>query len=132
MLGEQIYVGQGTRTARRAIGTQSIAVEVSFEDAGKLLGSEGGNIGTYVSSPRPDGSIEGTGQGVFASADGSMVSWKGIGIGRFKEGGAVSYRGCLTFATASPALARLNGVAGVFEFEVDAAGKTHTKIWEWK
>jgi hypothetical protein len=132
MLGEQIYVGQGARTGRRAIGTQSVTIEVSFEDAGKLLGKEGGNIGTYVSTPRPDGSIEGTGQGVFASADGSIVSWKGIGVGHFREGGAVSYRGCLVFGTSSPGFARLNDVAGVFEFEVDAAGKTQTRMWEWK
>jgi hypothetical protein len=132
MLGEQIYVGQGTRTARRAVATQPVTIEVSFEDAGKLMGSEGGNIGTYLSLPRPDGSIEGTGQGVFASADGALVSWKGVGIGHFKEGGAVSYRGCLIFTTASSAFTRLNSVAGVFEFEVDAAGKTRTSIWEWK
>jgi hypothetical protein len=132
MLGEQIYVGQGARTARRALGTQPVSIEVSFEDAGRLLGSEGGNIGTYISVPRPDGSIEGTGQGVFASADGSLVSWKGLGVGHFKEGGAVSYRGSLVFASSSPAFARLNGVAGVFEFEVDKTGKTQTKIWEWK
>ena len=132
MLGEQIYIGQGARTAWRAIGTQPITLEVSFEDAGKLLDSDGGNIGTYTSSPRPDGSIEGTGQGVFASPDGAMVSWKGVGVGHFGKGGAVSYRGCLIFATSSPAFARLNHVAGVFEFEVDAAGKTQTKMWEWK
>jgi hypothetical protein len=132
MLGEQIYVGQGARTSRRALASQPVSIEVSFEDAGKLLGSEGGNIATYVSVPRPDGSIEGTGQGVFASTDGSLVSWKGIGVGHFKEGGAVSYRGSVVFASSSPAFARLNGVAGVFEFDVDKAGKTHTKMWEWK
>ena len=132
MLGEQIYIGQGARTARRAIATQPVSIEVSFEDAGKLLGREGGNIGTYLSVPRPDGSIEGTGQGLFAGSDGSVVSWKGIGIGHFKEGGAVSYRGSLVFTTTSTALARLNGIAGVFEFEVDAAGKTRSQIWEWK
>jgi hypothetical protein len=132
MLGEQIYIGKGARTSRRAITTQPITIEVSFEDAGKLLGREGGNIGTYLSVPRPDGSIEGTGQGVFASVDGSLVSWKGVGVGYFKEGGAVSYRGCLIFTSTSEAFASLNGVAGAFEFEVDAAGKTQTTIWEWK
>lgn len=132
MLGEQIYVGQGARTARRAIDTQPVTIEVSFEDTGKLLGSEGANIGTYLTRPRPDGSLEGTGQGVFASAAGAMVSWKGIGVGHFKEGGAVSYRGSLVFTTPAADFARLNGVAGVFEFEVDAAGKTQTRIWEWK
>jgi hypothetical protein len=132
MLGEQIYAGQGARTSRRALGTQPVSIEVSLEDAGKLLGNDGGNIGTYVSIPRPDGTIEGNGQGIFACVDGSLVSWKGVGVGRFKEGGAVSYRGCLVFTSSSPSFGRLNGIAGVFEFEVDAAGKTQTKIWEWK
>src|SRR5256885_17008767 len=97
MLGELIYTGQGARTSRRALGTQPASIEVSFEDAGKLLGSDGGNIGTYVSIPRPDGTIEGNGQGIFAWVDGSLVSWKGLGVGRFTEVGAISYRGCLVF-----------------------------------
>lgn len=46
--------------------------------------------------------------------------------------GTVSYRGALFYSTASPSLARLNSVATVFEFEVDAEGNTHTKSWEWK
>ena len=29
-------------------------------------------------------------------------------------------------------LVRLNSVGGAFEFEVDAEGNTHLKIWEWK
>ena len=52
--------------------------------------------------------------------------------GRFGNGGAVTYRGALTFETISPALGSLNGIAGAFEFDVDAAGNTQTKIWEWK
>lgn len=48
------------------------------------------------------------------------------------SGGAVSYRGILYFQTASRKLARLNAAPGVFEYEVDAEGKTRTKIWEWK
>ena len=64
--------------------------------------------------------------------DGEIVTWKGIGIGRLLAGGAVSYRGCLSYSTASAKLARLNSIAGVFEFEVDATGNTHSKVWEWK
>jgi hypothetical protein len=71
-------------------------VEVSFEDL----------------SNKPDGSL-----------DGDIVTWKGIGAGRFLAGGAAACRGCL---------ARLNTIAGVFEFEVDAEGNTHSQIWEWK
>ena len=38
----------------------------------------------------------------------------------------------LTFQAASAKFARLTGVAGEFEFEVEASGSTHSKIWEWK
>ncbi len=133
MLGEQIGSGQGKRTARRVIAVDPVfKVEVSFEDMGKLLGIEGMNIGTYVSSPRPDGTLEGEAMGVFATLDGQTVTWKAVGTGQLKAGGAVSYRGALTYSTTSPKLARLNAIAGVFEFEGDAAGNTQTKTWEWK
>lgn len=132
MLSEQIYTGQGKRTARRVLDTQPFTVEVSFEDRGNLLGLDGANIGTYTSSPRPDGTLVGEGRGLFASADGEVVTWKGIGTGRLKPGGAVSYRGALTFTATSQRLSRLNSIAGVFEFDVDEAGNTNTQIWEWK
>jgi hypothetical protein len=132
MLSEQIYTGQGKRTARRVLDTQPFTVEVSFEDKGSLLGLEGGNIGTYTSSPRADGTLAGQGQGIFASADGEVLTWKGIGTGRIKPGGAVSYRGALTFNATSQRFSRLNSIAGMFEFEVDEAGNTATKMWEWK
>ena len=133
MLGEQIGEGRGKRTGRRVVCTEPIyKVEVSFEDMSKLLGFEGMNIGTYVSYPKPDGSLHGEGQGVFATMDGDMVTWKGIGIGHFNPGGAVSYRGALSYSTTSSKLARLNTFAAVFEFEVDANGSTVSKIWEWR
>jgi len=65
-------------------------------------------------------------------ADGNSATWKGQGVGRFLEGGAVSYRGAVYYSSASPGLARLNSVAAVFEFDVDAEGNTHSKLWEWK
>ena len=133
MLGEQIAEGRGKRTARRVVETQpQFKVEVSFEDLTKILGVEGMNIGTYVSSNKPDGTLDGLGEGVFATFDGDYVTWKGIGVGRFVGGGAVQYRGCLSYTTTSAKLSKLNGTAGIFEFEVDAEGNTHSKTWEWK
>jgi hypothetical protein len=133
MLGEQIGEGRGKRTARRVVSTApTFSVEVSFEDTSKLLGVDGMNIGTYTSGNKPDGSLYGEGQGVFATMDGEIATWKGIGIGRLLAGGAVSYRGCLSYSTASAKLTRLNSIAGVFEFDVDTNGNTHSKIWEWK
>jgi len=44
----------------------------------------------------------------------------------------VSYRGILYFRTASGKLAQLNTAPGVFEYEVDASGNTHSKVWAWQ
>jgi hypothetical protein len=44
---------------------------------------------------------------------------------------AASWRGAIYYQTTSPRLARLNGIAGVYEFEVDENGKTTDKIYEW-
>ena len=133
MLGEQIGEMRGKRSARRVISADTIfKAEVSFEDSGKLMGIQGGNVATYCATSRPDGTLYGEGQGVFLTVGGESIAWKGIGTGRFTGGGAVSYRGGLVFTTASQKLAHLNSIAGVFEFEVDADGNTHSKIWEWK
>ena len=133
MLGENIGEGRGKRTGRRVIATEpQFKVEVSFEEMARLLGVEGMNIGTYVSYSKPDGSLHGHGEGVFATMDGDTVTWKGIGVGRFGAAGAVSYRGAMSFSTKSQKLARLNTCAVVFEFEVDGSGNTQSKFWEWK
>ena len=87
---------------------------------------------SYWSEVRPDGSLYGEGQGVVITQDGETATLKGQGVGKFVGGGAVSYRGAVYYSTASPKLARLNTVAAVFEFDVDANGNTHTKSWEWK
>ncbi len=133
MLGEQVLELAGKRTGRRVLSTDGgFKVEVSFEDTGKLLGQPVNNMGTYWSGPRPDGSLYGEGQGVVITQGGEMATWKGQGVGSLQPGGAVSYRGAVYYSTASAKLARLNGVAVVFEFNVDADGNIRTKGWEWK
>jgi hypothetical protein len=133
MLGELISESHGKRTARRVLSASpGFKVEVSFEDSGKLLGIEAHTIATYWSEGRPDGSLYGEGQAVIITRDGGVVTWKGQGVGKLLADGSVSYRGAVYFSTASPRLARLNTVAGVFEFEVDADGNTNSKVWEWK
>ena len=87
---------------------------------------------TYWSMVRPDGVLYGEGQGILMTKDGEMVTWRGQGVGRFKAGGGVSWRGAVYYQTASQKLSRLNGVAGVFEHEVDQKDNTSGKIWEWK
>jgi len=133
MLGEQVGENKGKRTSRRVLSVSGgFTAEVSFESAGKLLGVDTNEIGTYTSSSRPDGTLYGQGQGVVLAADGTSATWQGSGVGKFIGGGAVSYRGAIYYYSDSPKLARLNGVAVAFEFDVDAQGNTHSKLWEWK
>jgi hypothetical protein len=133
MLGEQISESRGKRTGRRVLATDGgLKVEVSVEDSGKVFGIETNGIVTYWAQTRADGSLYGEGQGVLMTKDGDMATFKGQGVGRFTGGGAVSYRGAVYYSTASAKLTRLNTIACVFEFDVDADGNTHTKMWEWK
>lgn len=126
MLGEQLGEARGMRTGRRVLSVDGgFTVEVAFESKGELLGVDNPEIGTYRSESRPDNSLYGEGQGVVITNDGEVATWKGGGVGKFVGGGAVNYRGAIYNSTASQKLARLNGSAAVFEFDVDAAGNTH-------
>jgi len=131
MSGEKIGEGNGQRGMRKVLSTQpTFKVEVSFEERGTLLGVEGMNMGTYTAITKPDGSLEGVGEGVFASLDGEFVTWRGMGVGRFVEAGAVHYSGVLSYSTTSTKLAKLNSIAAMFDFDVDVTGKTRSTIYD--
>ena len=49
-----------------------------------------------------------------------------------KKDGTASYRGAVYYQTAPPRWARLNKVAVIFKYEVDAEGNTRSEFWEWK
>ena len=132
MLGEQIGETKGKRLVRRVVSIDPPTAEVSFEDSGNMLGIPTSGLGTYTSVVQADGSIFGHGQGMTMTADGDSFTWTGTGFGKFGAGGAVSYRGMLFLRTASQKLARLNNMCAAFEYEVDAAGATVSKMWEWK
>ena len=132
MLGELLHESRGKRVVRRVLSSDPAKVEVTFEASGKVLGVDVNEFGTYVSEVRADASIYGKGEGLVMSAAGDLVAWKGTGLGKFGEGGAVSYRGIVYYRTTSQRLAKLNNAAGVFEYEVDPKGETHSKVWEWK
>lgn len=132
MLGEQVGETRGKRVVRRVVSSNPPRAEVSFEDAGKMVGVDVNGFGTYTSEVRADGSIYGEGQGLYMSAAGEMLAWKGSGMGKFTANGGVSYRGILYYQSTSPKFAKLNANPGVFEYEVDAKGETLAKVWEWK
>lgn len=132
MLGDQIGESKGKRIVRRVLSVDPLTAEVSFEDSGTMLGVATNGTGTYTSVVRDDGSIYGQGQGLMITADGDGITWTGTGLGKFGPGGAVSYRGMLFYRTTSQKLAKLNNICGAFEYDVDPAGNTTAKVWEWK
>jgi hypothetical protein len=131
MLKEQIGETTGKRLVRRVLSIDPPTAEVSFEDSGHMLGIPTNGIGSYTSVVRPDGSIFGQGQGFSTAADGEAFSWTGTGVGHFGPGGTISYRGMLFFRSTAEKFARINNACGAFEYEVDAAGATVSKVWEW-
>jgi hypothetical protein len=135
MLGEQIGEETGQVTGMRVLPYEGhgAKVEVSFQQTGTLLGAHVNAMGSYISVTRPDGTLFADGQGVAITEDGEIATWRGQGVGRFTGGGgAVSYRGAIYYETTSERLARLNGIAVVFEYETDESGKIVAKAYEWK
>lgn len=136
MLGDLICEERGKITGRRVLSHHGSGpkVEVSFEGTGKMLSIDEMDMGTYWSVVRPHGSgvLYGEGDGVLMTTNGEMVTWSGSGVGRFTGQGAVSFRGVAYYQTASERLARLNGLAGIYEYQTDEAGNVTLKVWEWK
>jgi len=134
MLGDKLGQDKGKVTTRRVLPSSGGGpkMEVSFESGGKILGVEERETGTYWSAIRPDGTLYGEGNGIIMGAKGEQATWIGQGVGVIREGGAVSYRGAVYYQTTTPAWTRLNKVASIYEFEVDAEGNTSAELWEWK
>lgn len=134
MLGEQLGEEKGKITMRRVMRSEAGGpkIEVSFQTTGKFAGIECKGVGTYWSTMKPGGFLYGEGQGVVMTKDGEAMSWVGQGTGHFNAKGGVSFRGALYYETASPKLARYNGMAAVYEHDNDAEDNCSTKLWEWK
>jgi hypothetical protein len=135
MLGELLGEELGQITTTRVLpadGGRGPRVEVSFQSNGTLLGQHSTDMGTYIAEMRPDGSMIGEGQGVTRTERGETATWRGQGVGHFTSSGRQSWRGSILYEANSEGLARLNGVACVFEDEVDESGKMEVKSWEWK
>ena len=134
MLGDKIGESTGKVTSRRVLPSAGGGpkMETSFESAAKLLGVDSAETGSYWAELRPNGTLYGEGQGIVMGKGGEAATWVGQGVGTLKKDGGVSYRGAVYYQTATPAWSRLNSVAAIFEFEVDAQGNTRAQLWEWK
>jgi hypothetical protein len=134
MQGEKICEESGKVTSQRVLPNPGggAKMETSFQAQGTLLGVNETDTGTYCSVVRPDGTLHGEGQGIVIGKDGDMATWIGQGVGTIKKDGSVSYRGAVYYQTSSARWSRLNGVAAIYEYEVDPQGNTRAQFWEWK
>jgi hypothetical protein len=132
MLGEKIGEEIGKVNVQRVLPGPVPRLETSFSSAGTLLGIPARTFVTYESVMRADGSLAGEGQGMVMGEGGLMATFRGQGVGIPKPDGSVSFRGSLIYSTASSKWARLNGIAVVFEHDVDPTGKTIDRAFEWK
>ena len=134
MQGDKIGEESGKVTSQRVLPNPGGGpkMETTFRVTGSIFGVGHKTTGTYSSAVRPDGALFGEGQGIVMGNGGEMATWVGHGVGTIKKDGAVSYRGAIYYQTSAAKWARLNSVAAIYEYEVDAGGNTHAQIWEWK
>ena len=136
MLGDKLGELRGKVTGQRVLPPAGLGpkVETSFEISGTLRDVAVTMLGTYWSTVWPDGSLYGEcpDQGLLMSGDGALGQWSGTGVGSFTgDGPAVSFRGAIYVHGATGALAALNGVAIVYEWDIDAQGNGQAAFWEW-
>lgn len=134
MLGDKVYSGSGSVTGRRIIAQDGGAprVETTIQELGTLCGVDITQTVTYWAEMQPDGTLYGEGVGIVMGKSGEAATLKGTGAGRFTGPGSVAFRGTAYYQSASPALAKLNGMALAYELDVDPEGKTKGQSWEWK
>jgi hypothetical protein len=134
MLGDKLGNGKGKVVLRRVLasGAAAVRTETTQRGTGKLLGVDMQEWATYESELRSDGTIFGSGQGVYMGKGGEMATWRGSGVGTFQKNGGVSFRGAIYLFSTTPKWQRLNTVACIFEYEVDANDAYKASLTEWK
>jgi hypothetical protein len=134
-LGEQLGESSGRITGTRVLAPegQQLKVEVALEGRGTMLGEDIVEFGTYWQTARPGGVLYGEGVNLWLTNDGESVRWEGFGVGHPTGPPPAGHFGVCGWAqTESQRLARLNSVANVIEYDVDAEGNYHWTLWEWK
>ena len=134
MLGDKLGNVSGRVVLRRvlAAGPGATRTESTQQGEGSLLGVNFREMSTYESELRPDGTLFGSGQGIYMGGGGEVATWTGQGVGILTKGGGVTFRGAIYLYSAAAKWQRLNAVASVFEYEVDADGNYKGTFAEWK
>ena len=134
MLGEKLGSIQGGTTNKTLPIEGSLPkFETTTEGSGTLAGVDVTSMATYSSEMRADGALYGEcpNQGVIMAQDG-VATFRASGVGAGTADGGSKFRGAVYFEASAPSLSRLNGMAVVYKWDVDAAGNATWELWEWK
>ncbi len=135
MLGDQLGEVRGEVSGFRVLKTDTgPRIETNFEGKGKFCGQDVTEIVTYWATPRMDGTFYGGADGLIVTQDTQNALYTGNGVGCMKgKNLAASWRGAAFYQSMAPAFAHLSQIAVLFEFDIEADGKTMTiRTWEWK
>ncbi len=129
MLGDLVYEAEG-----KVIGMKRLPdgkVEQTVDVKGKFFGEE------FTATFKTEGGIRPDGTGYVElngsyTMDGALIQYSGIGNGIRKPDGTWAFRGTTCYNCPPGKYARLNGIAVLWEVDVDDAGVQHNKGWEWK
>jgi hypothetical protein len=138
--GQLIYEGQGKIVSQRVVppdtsdGTYKI--EVSYSGVGSFNGLNVTEMWTFVNTYKPNGVIQGVGQGTISTKDHTEIaSATGHGRGYIKEGGNnIVFPTVQLYSTDSTGkLAFLKTFIGVSKWKVDNNLNSYTyRMWELK
>ena len=133
MIGEKLGEENSKTIGRRVISVEGApVVETSAQGTGTILGVQYRSFVTYTGKLQADGTLAGEGKGVFMGKGGETATFTAKGVGKFTPTGGVSWRGAFFFQTGHAKWTRLNAIATLFEYEVDAEGDGKGTFQEWK
>mgnify|MGYP001473887237 FL=1 len=121
-LGNLILDETGQVMGMRVLSNNAdgVSVEVSLQTTGTIRGVPENTLWTYTILIRPDGSLQGGGNGIMTTQDGDVISLIGNRSGKAAPPGATTnFRTMLHPHTASPKYADLNGTAWAGEYDVN-------------
>ncbi len=110
-----------------------VNVEVSLQTTGIIRGVPENTLWTYNILTRPDGSVQGGGNGIMTTQDGDVITLIGNGAGKAAHPGEITnLRTMLHPHSASTKYADLNGTAWAGGYDMNADGSAVNKCGEWK
>jgi hypothetical protein len=121
--GEKVGEEDGQPMGFRVLPDEGkgMSIEVSERAEGMFFGEKSTNIRSYLMTMKPDGTLDGKGQGILTLKDGSMAMWSGTGTGKSNGPGlgAATWQAQITIRQGTGKLAAYANKTLAAEYSVD-------------